>query len=496
MKSRSRSYLRTLLFLTSLFMTCIAYSQVYVKSDFQVSDFTGYIYTDAELSVSNTGEMVVVWETAGLGDIHFRIVSSLGEQLGPQIALPTTFSTDDTRVGHNDSGNFMIMFNAYGAYWYVLGQSYTSEGVPLTDTMVVSRNTTEMINLYHSSLRSNKEGQFGAFLPGLDSAMVEMFTGNGEYLSGPVVFKPDAVITHEIHGLMTYSGEHIMVWLDGASGDIEGQRYSADGTPVGEVFQVNEMIEGSYVSNALLCADTAGNFAVIWTNSLNSELDIYSQKFSKEGSPIGGNVRVTDDNALFLGQGVSMDMDIDGNFVVAWSDTRSSDTSFIYMQQFDELAQPVGGNFRATSINNQDSQGMASLPEQTAPSVRILRDTIYLAWVNFNENLHYQNIIFANIQEWSTPDVTGLRQSLGSTERLSIYPNPSSGDLTIQFSRPMQGDCELSLFNSAGTLILRSTLHLNSQIVKIELPELQEGLYYLEINGNDHRSATPVLIKK
>ena len=471
-------------------------AQEYVKSDFAVSDPSDNNYHAAQLSVSNAGDMVVVWETTGNGDINLKTISSKGELMGVQKEVATPNSTMFPRVAHNGNGNFMVIFGAYSGNWSVLGQTFTPGGVEIGDTLVVDRNTSEQINMGKSSLRSNQSNQFAAFLPGLDSMIVEMLSANGEFLSNTIVLKPDFQVFYEMYGMMTSSGELILVWLDGTIGNIHGQRYTADGTPIGDVFQVSYKDANSYLSSALLCTDTSGNFAVVWTNTTNGIMDIYSQLFSMDGVAIGGNTRVTDDQADYQGQKKSIDMDLDGNYMVAWPDNRSSDTAFIYLQQMDKLGVPVGNNYRATTVNNAGPTGMASLPDQTEPSVHILRDTIYLAWVNYNEELSYRYSVFANIQEWIIPDATGLIQSDISPADITIYPNPSKGSFSLQLDHIVIGSAEMKIYNSAGMLIDQETIHLNGQIAQIDLPNIKEGIYYLEIQGESLHATIPLIIEK
>ena len=485
------------LFLLLVFQTVSSYlsAQDYIKSDFMVSDQSGFFYESPELSVNNAGDLVVIWETTGVGDIRFRTISSSGDQMGPIQQMDTPSTTAETRITHNDTGNFMIIFGAYRGYWYILGQTCSPEGVPLTDTIVVDRNTTEMVNFFRSSLHSNREGQYAVFLPGQDSVIVEMFSASGEYLSSPVVLKPEASTLLEMYGIMTYSGDLILVWMDGSAGDIRGQRYSVDGTPIGDEFQVSYRVDNCFLSNSRICADTAGNFAVGWTSTLNGQISLYAQLFDAEGTRIGENIKITDDSSSFSGLGLSMDMDLDGKFVLAWPDAMGSDTTFIYMQQVSALGVPVGGNFRATSINNQLSPG-TSLPDQDHPNVRLLRDTIYLTWANYNDDIHYSDLIYANVQKWQMHDITGLPGFENPEESISLYPNPSQGSFTLRLPRELKGDLELSVYNSAGTLFIRKAVIPVGQEINVDLPEMHDGLYYLKIRGDSYQHVSPLIIQK
>jgi hypothetical protein len=472
-----------------------AVAQQYVKSDFRVSDATGYLYEAVRLSVNKSGDMAAVWETAGSGDIWLKTISSKGEVLSSQISVDAPYSTMEPRIAHNGIGNFMVIFGAYFGSWSVMGQTYTPAADPIGDTLLVDRNTTGMIDMFKSSLWSNRFDQFGAFLAGNDSMIVEMFSESGEYLSNTIILKPDAQNFQAMYGQMTYYGNLLLVWLDASDGNFWGRIFSGDGTPQGDPFQISQRDPDSSVGDATLCSDSSGNFAVVWKNTMGTRVDIYSQLFSKEGVAVGENTKVTDDQANYLGYYRSLDMDLDGNFVIAWPDYRDNDTSFIYMQQMNELGAPVGHNYRATTINNGGPDLFTHLPSQVHPSVRILRDTIYLAWVNLNENVSNTSDIYASIQEWKVPDYTGLGQSEENPGAFSIYPNPSNGNFYLKWGNHLEGFAELTIFTSSGMLIHRENLRLTGQELQLHLPDIQEGVYFLKLDGESIHSSIPLIIK-
>jgi hypothetical protein len=498
MKTTTRLTCSRLLYavLLALLPFSISFAQVYVKSDFAVSAPASSNYVSPQLSVNSNGDMVVVWETSGSGDILFRSVSSKGEVLGDQNSVDTPYTSNETKVAQNDIGNFMVIFGAYLNHWYVMGQSFDPAGDKLADTLRVDRNASEQIDMSRVSLYSNSSNQFAAFLPESDSVLVEMFSENGEYLSNTIVLKPDAQNFSDMYGLMTYAGDLVLAWIDASDGNYWGRIYSGDGTPSGASFQISNKEAGSYVQKVTLCADASGNFAAVWTSATGGLADIYTQLIDHAGTSIGLNTKVTDDQAVYHnGYPRSNDMDIDGNLVVAWQDYRDNDTTFIYMQQVDNQGSSVGHNFRATTVNN-NLEGSSSLPSQIAPAVRILRDTIYLAWENFNVDSSINKVIFANIQEWMIPDVTGLDQSEIHPNEVTIYPNPSRGSFSLQFSEVINGSLEMEIYNSAGVLIDKETIEKSGNRMQIELQDIREGIYYLKIHGGSIDSTLPMIIER
>ena len=499
MKTTIRNVICIIAFTTlpAICQFAIINAQEFVKSDFMVSDLTGLNYQAPQLSVSKTGDMVVVWETTGSGGgIWFKTISSLGTQLSEQKLVKSPFYHYATRVAHTDSGNFMIMFGEDVSHWRVYGQIYDRNGNEIGDTMKISRNTSEMINMYFASLFADRNNQFGAFVPGFDSMMVEKISGTGEFIGNTIVLKPGMANVQNLTGVMTRSGNYIMIWLDIIGGNIHGLRYTPEGVPIGEIFQVSQKEENSYIQSIALRCDTSGNFAVGWSNSKDTITYMYSQLFNAEGVSVGSNTRISDEQSNFIHASgkMSIGMDVDGKFVIAWPDTRNNDTSFIYLQQMDNKGERVGGNYRATSINNDIQPGI-SLPAQVHPSVHILRDTIYLAWGNYNVDLSYRVNIFANIQKWM-PDVTGLDHQINKEVETTIYPNPSAGIFSLKIDREYSGRLELEVFNATGAMVRQEILPWSGPEATIDLSEVPQGLYYLNIKGDSFITTRRLIIIK
>jgi len=486
------------MFVPAMIQSSLVQAQDYVKSDFQISDLSDYFYKGPQLSLNEHGDMVVVWETTGIGSIWFKTISSQGTQLSEQKLVPSTYSTMEPRVIVADSGNFMVMYGGYYSSWLVYGQLYDHEGNEIGDTLELQRNTPEMVNMTYSSLHADQNNHFGAFLSGNDSMMIEKISGSGEFVGSTIVLKPELPATYMRRGIMTRSGHIILVWSSGfGTGELMGQRYTPEGIPIGGSFLVGEIEASDNLQDFTLTCDTSGNFAVVWSTWNGSKGEIYSQLFSAEGVSVGSNTRISEEQSNFevaYGE-MSIDMDMDGKFVVAWADTRGRDTSFIYMQQLDKMGVPVGGNFRATTINNDIPTDML-LPRQMDPFVQILRDTIYLVWANENMDISNRHDIFANIQKWMVPDVTGHDQLKTEASEISVYPNPSTGIFSLKLDNEYNGTFDLEVYIATGAVVWKETRYFSGQEASLDLSDLPEGLYYLRIKGASFSSTQPLTIIK
>lgn len=80
-----------------------------------------------------------------------------------------------------------------------------------------------------------------------------------------------------------------------------------------------------------------------------------------------------------------------------------------------------------------------------------------------------------------------------STQNLaSIYPNPSSGELSIALAKSSKNICIFHCYDLSGKLLLSKTIPVGIQVAQFDLSALSNGVYFVEIKDN----GTPVLQEK
>ncbi|MDH5186062.1 MAG: T9SS type A sorting domain-containing protein, partial [candidate division WOR-3 bacterium] len=146
-------------------------------------------------------------------------------------------------------------------------------------------------------------------------------------------------------------GEFIIVWEDWRNdwGDIYGQRFTANGSPIGSNFKVNDDIGGTQYGASIAC-DSLGNFVVVWMDGRNGNWDIYGQRYNAQAVPQGNNFQVNDDPGTATQWAPSVGVAPAGNFVVAWEDERIIGNVDIYAQRYDASGTRIGSNFRINEV--------------------------------------------------------------------------------------------------------------------------------------------------
>lgn len=74
----------------------------------------------------------------------------------------------------------------------------------------------------------------------------------------------------------------------------------------------------------------------------------------------------------------------------------------------------------------------------------------------------------------------------------SLYPNPFSTHINIDFSSPVSGDMQLMLFDAAGKMVLEKTMEAKQQ-QRISLEHFVEGAYMISVSVLEKSFSTQIL---
>lgn len=93
-----------------------------------------------------------------------------------------------------------------------------------------------------------------------------------------------------------------------------------------------------------------------------------------------------------------------------------------------------------------------------------------------------------------TDCVTNIKEE-NITASLSIYPNPTNGDVIfINYSDYLVEESEITIFNSVGKAVLQESHSDFRDLIELDIKELGSGLYHLVISGNSSRISEQFII--
>ncbi|MBD3884310.1 cadherin domain-containing protein [Phormidium tenue FACHB-886] len=179
---------------------------------------------------------------------------------------------------------------------------------------------------------------------------------------------------------MAPTGEFIVTWASvGQGGDtplrggIYAQRYSKDGTKVGDEFRV-DVTDGVNQRAPSIAVDGSGNFVITWSafNSETLSFEIYTKRYNSSGNILNEEFLVnTPLNSVPEGsiagtgtfdnqQNSSIAMNAAGDFVVVWeSQNQDGDGYGIYAKRFSANGQPKENAFKVNTTSLRDQQNGA-----------------------------------------------------------------------------------------------------------------------------------------
>lgn len=163
------------------------------------------------------------------------------------------------------------------------------------------------------------------------------------------------------------SGRYSFVWKDYRTGtypfnpEIFTQRYDSTFSPLSSNVQLS--VESPLTTREtpdISLSDTKRGI-VVWADYRNSNWDIYGQLVASDGSQIGNNFLVNDDNINAQQHRPRVSISNQGWFVVTWYENRFGDDD-IFAQVFDSMGTPVDTNIR---VNQEYGGFRQAFPDVT-----------------------------------------------------------------------------------------------------------------------------------
>ncbi len=255
---------------------------------FQVNSITTYHQRDPSVAIDGDGDFVVVWEVGDYAaNVKGQRFSADGSPAGDEFLIDG-FGYGDPSVAIGAGGDFVVVWEYTYYYSHLPGQRYAADGSPAGHQLSI--------------------GDVASYE--LDPAVAAADNGDFVVVWASRGFNDD--------GSTFY--------------DVRGRRFGADGRPLGGRFQVNSYSTGRQRFPSV-AATAGGDFVVVWESDASSGSEISSrtvqgQRFAADGSPLGGELRINSYVPEFL-DSPSVAVAEVGDVLVVWESDGStgSDTS-------------------------------------------------------------------------------------------------------------------------------------------------------------------------
>ena len=300
--------------------------------------FTGWISTrDAGQSVYGQ----VISKTSALVDTSFRINGQLAD-----------LCWDLRMAAARDSGVGCVWAD-YASTAQIKYQKISNLGklsgnnVTMQDNSLLSERNYPAIAFRSSGLNvvwtDERNGNPDIFQQRLEASQAMEFDNLllNDDQAGSQQFTPDIAWLPQ--------GANAIVWRDceADGGDIYLQRSSLSGAPLGAALRINDDPGRSLQSSPRIGTSTSGDMIVAWEDSRTATgiagQNIFAQRLWANGTKVGANFVVNDDGTTKPKSQPDIAVGNDGSSVIVWVDERATKKQ-IYLQRYNSSGVAVGGN--------------------------------------------------------------------------------------------------------------------------------------------------------
>jgi len=444
-------------------------------NNFKVNDDAGENWASMPSVDANTdGRFVITWADLRSGDCH---------QIYAQ-----QYSVDGTPLGNNFKVNYLSAYLNYSPK--VVCKPNGGFIITWGDADEGGSKGGVFQNIEHEI--TTKE------LLGEPDIWAQQFLSDGTPLGENfrVNDNADYSFQHNPDIAVDAAGNFIIAWEDDRNGfsEIYLQRYLSDGTPLGSNFKAEDIIYSEWALSPSICMDGAGNFTLVWRDNRNEVFDIFCKRFSNDGTPLGNSFQVNNESTTAYRYWPSISVNASGNFIIAWSDVTDGNSN-VYAQQFLNDGSPYGNNYRV-SISEEWEQ---SAPEVVLGNERIfstwhdnsMQQTGFDVWSNVKDWDFWVGVESYESNKPST--LPYLHQN---------YPNPFSYSTTIKFDLPESAEVKIEIFNHYGQkmeTLLHKSMPSGLHEVEFEKRDLPCGVYLNWLrcdpgNGKKHEEVRKMII--
>lgn len=335
----------------------------------------------------------------GLNDVFAQAYQKDGMAVGNNFQVNTSNSDSnptDPVVALDDSGNALVVWCRFNEEYKVIGQRLRFDGTKIgnefdihddadssvrVDTQVAVDNQGNFVTTW----RDSRNNEFDVYAQRVLSNGT--LYGNNTKINtdeGSSVQEEPAISTDR-------SGNFVVVWEDQGhlNGDIYAQRYNNKGEPIGHPFRVNDD-EGTAWQHSPAIAQNEQGFIIVWKDVREGERSIYGQRYSKNGSALGQNFHINNTIGALDPSPPAIGVDGRGHFIIAWNAQGNSENNVhnIYAKRYAMNGIVLEDGFRVN-----DLEGTANETFQ-APAVAVDADgNAIIAWENVDEE--YRTSIWA-----------------------------------------------------------------------------------------------------
>jgi hypothetical protein len=312
-------------------------------SEFQVNTVNIGRQISAVIAMDNAGDFVIAWSTYDTyngqdWEIHAQRYNQAGMPQGSEFSVNkyTTNQQIQPAIAMDNDGNFVVSWSSFAQSNPNSNDIYAQrfDSLGLAQGSEFSVNTFKILNQMDSSVAMDGDGDFiitwlsGDLVgSGQDGSSYGIYAQRYDSFGSPqgseFLVNTYTTATQTAPSVaMDNNGDFVITW-NGISdlGDndygILAKRYNSQGVVLSEFLINSNTINGQFQPSVAM--NGGGDFVVSWISSDGSAAGIYAQRYDLTGNTVGAEFQA---NTYTTGNqnSPSVAIDLDGDFVVAWTD--------------------------------------------------------------------------------------------------------------------------------------------------------------------------------
>jgi hypothetical protein len=359
--------------------------------EFEVPQDSGnFDQINPDVASDPDGNFVVVWQDRNnysyQAEILARRFDGAGNAVGNEIPVSNTQNFAIERqpaVAMDDDGNFIVVWEIYS-----------------------SGNDEEIL--------------YRGFDAAGNELIAESFASDGVF-SGEDSSDPDVA--------MDADGDFVITWEQFYSGsfgydEIAYRTFNASGTGGPQLTASPQ--DGSSDRHPAVAISAAGEFVIAWDGFDGAETGIFARRFQPNGTPLAADFRVNADTTN-RDEFPAIDMDDDGDFLIAWVSRDGSGNHQVDANLFD---------WNQTSLTGEVTAFEQSTNYFQEPAVALRRDNEWVATRNLNVfDGNGLDVYVRTFQADGTPEGDAFRfnQATDGNQRRSSLAMDDDGNFVVAF---------------------------------------------------------------
>ena len=185
------------------------------------------------------------------------------------------------------------------------------------------------------------------------------FDASGQPLTGDLLVTDQNSASQDASRVTGLAGGGFVVAYTVASAEVFACQFGANGQPVGGEFMLSTSAEGQQTRPSISALEDGG-YVSVWTAPDQDDTGIFGQRFAADGTRVGDEFQVNSTVAANQRPGMVAGLE-GGGFVVVWGGAGSTGESEIFAQRYGADGQKIGGE-----VVVSEGSGQAGQPDVTA----------------------------------------------------------------------------------------------------------------------------------